>query len=144
MSPSFQPEGGSKGIPKKNLKPVGAYSLLARSIKTSIASKSIDLVVVTTDNEDIKKEAEAFGAKVVNRPKELSEDGSSSESALIHALAELASQGINPEVVVFIQATSPFISAEDLDRAVERVLSGEGDVCFSAFETLCIPMEKRR
>ena len=127
--------GGSKGIPKKNLKPVGSYSLLARAIKTSMASKSIDLVVVTTDDEDIKKEAEAFGAKVVNRPKELSEDGSSSESALIHALAELESQGINPEVVAFIQATSPFIRAEDLDKAVERVLTGEGDVCFSAFET---------
>jgi N-acylneuraminate cytidylyltransferase len=127
--------GGSKGIPKKNLKPVGSYSLLARAIKTSMASKLIDLVVVTTDDEDIKKEAEAFGASVVNRPKELSEDGSSSESALIHALAELQSQGINPEVVVFIQATSPFIRAEDLEKAVERVLSGEGDVCFSAFET---------
>jgi YrbI family 3-deoxy-D-manno-octulosonate 8-phosphate phosphatase len=127
--------GGSKGIPKKNLKPVGSYSLLARAIKTSMASKLIDLVVVTTDDDNIKEEAEAFGAIVVNRPKELSEDGSSSESALIHAIAELASQGINPEVVVFIQATSPFIQPEDLDSSVERVLSGEGDVCFSAFET---------
>jgi YrbI family 3-deoxy-D-manno-octulosonate 8-phosphate phosphatase len=127
--------GGSKGIPKKNLKPVGSYSLLARAIKTSMASKLIDLVVVTTDDDNIKEEAEAFGAIVVNRPKELSEDGSSSESALIHALAELESQKINPEVVVFIQATSPFIQPEDLDSSVERVLSGEGDVCFSAFET---------
>jgi len=127
--------GGSKGIPKKNLKPVGSYSLLARAIKTSMTSKLIDLVVVTTDDDNIKEEAEAFGAIVVNRPKELSEDGSSSESALIHALAELKSQGINPEVVVFIQATSPFIQPEDLDSSVERVLSGEGDVCFSAFET---------
>jgi N-acylneuraminate cytidylyltransferase len=100
-----------------------------------MASKLIDLVVVTTDDDNIKEEAEAFGAIVVNRPKELSEDGSSSESALIHALAELESQKINPEVVVFIQATSPFIQPEDLDSSVERVLSGEGDVCFSAFET---------
>jgi N-acylneuraminate cytidylyltransferase len=127
--------GGSKGIPKKNLKPVGSYSLLARSIKSASDSNLIDLVVVSTDDEDIKKEALAFGATVIHRPKELSEDGSSSESALIHALAELESQGVNPEVVVFIQATSPFIRAKDLDRAVERVLSGEGDVCFSAFET---------
>jgi len=127
--------GGSKGIPKKNLKTVGSHSLLARSIKTVMASKLIDLAVVTTDDEDIKKEAEAFGATAINRPKEFSEDGSSSESALIHALKELESRGITPEIIVFIQATSPFINAGDLDRAVARVLSGEGDVCFSAFET---------
>lgn len=127
--------GGSKGIPAKNLQVVGGLSLIARAIRSAKLSTLIDEVYVSTDNHEIAREAELFGAKVILRPISLAEDSSSSESALLHGLDQLHHSGVNPKTLVFMQATSPFIHAEDLDAAVARVKNDELDVCFSAFKT---------
>ena len=127
--------GGSKGIPGKNLQKIGGRTLLQRAIESATASKLIDVVYVSTDDLEIEAEAKRCGAQVINRPTDLATDTSSSESALLHALKELESAGVRPDLLVFIQATSPFIDPADLDKAVTRVMNGEGDVCFSAFET---------
>lgn len=127
--------GGSKGVPRKNVKKVGGYPIIARAIRACQQSGKIDQVWVTTDNDEIAEVAKAYGAGVVKRPDELANDGASSESALLHALSELQSQGIEPKVVAFIQATSPFIPADSLANAVRRVATGNDDVVFSAFET---------
>jgi len=127
--------GGSKQVPRKNVLPVGGVPLVARAIATARASKKIDLVAVSTDDAEIAAVARAHGALVIDRPSELAGDAVSSESALLHALGELDEKGLMPEVVVFMQATSPFIDGEELDDAVGRVLAGGEDVVFSAFET---------
>ncbi|WP_207454689.1 acylneuraminate cytidylyltransferase family protein [Herbiconiux sp. SYSU D00978] len=124
--------GGSKGVPGKNLRPVGGVPLIVRAVTSARSAASIDRVVVSTDDTDIAMLARAAGAEVVARPAELSGDTASSESALLHALDTL---GEEPEVTVFLQATSPFIDPADLDAAVGRVLTGENDVVFAAFET---------
>lgn len=127
--------GGSKQVPRKNLLPIGGVPLIARAIATARASSKIDMVAVSTDDAEIAAVARAHGALVIDRPSELAGDTVSSESALLHALGELAERGLMPEVLVFMQATSPFIDVEELNDAVCRVLAGGEDVVFSAFET---------
>lgn len=124
--------GGSKGVPGKNLKKVGGITLVARAVAAATAAESIDSVFVSTDDAAIAAAARSAGAGVIDRPQELSSDSASSESALLHALDALPTI---PEVLVFIQATSPFIDPNDLDTAVARVLEDECDVVFAAKRT---------
>ncbi|WP_448810842.1 cytidylyltransferase domain-containing protein [Agromyces bauzanensis] len=122
--------GGSQGLPGKNVARVGGVPLVARAVRSALAAERIARVVVTTDDDDIAEAARAAGAEVVARPAELAGSEASSESALLHAL-----DALDAAVTVFIQATSPFIDPRDLDAAVERVVSGERDVVFSAAPT---------
>lgn len=127
--------GGSKGVPRKNVKKIGGYPLIARAIRTCQQSGKVQQVWVSTDNDEIASVAKAYGAGVIRRPDELSNDGATSESALVHALAQLKEFGIEPKTLAFIQATSPFIQPEALANAIRRVSTGQDDVVFSAFET---------
>lgn len=121
--------GGSKGVRLKNLREVGGQSLLARAINSAKAATSVSEVVVSTDHEQIRQEALAHGASVVDRPAEIAGDTASSEAVLLHVLRN---RDITPDVTLFIQCTSPFINPADLDAAVGRVASGEADVSFAA------------
>lgn len=127
--------GGSKGVRGKNTARVGGVPLVARAVETAQRVDTIDLVVVSTDDESIASEARHAGADIVNRPGNLADDAATSESALLHALDELSRRGITPQVLAFMQATSPFIDAAALGRAIARVLAGDCDVVFSVFET---------
>lgn len=127
--------GGSKGVARKNLREVGGLPLIARAIGSARAADGVDRVVVSTDDAEIAATAREWGAGVVARPADLSGDAASSESALLHALDELARLGIGVGILVFIQATSPFIDPADLDAAIERVRARESDSVFSAVES---------
>lgn len=124
--------GGSRGVPRKNLRRVGGVPLIVRAIETAQAARGIDRVVVSTDDPEIAGLARAHGADIVTRPAEISGDTASSESALDHALDTLAARGHDVGVIVFIQATSPFIDPADIDDAIARVRAGTADVVFSA------------
>ncbi|MET0783646.1 MAG: acylneuraminate cytidylyltransferase [Leifsonia flava] len=127
---------GSKGLPGKNSTPVGGVPLIVRAVRSALAAPSIDRVVVTTDGDAIAALARDAGADVVQRPQHLAGDTASSESALLHALASIEDEtGALPEATVFIQATSPFIDAADLEVAVRTVLDRDADVVFSAVES---------
>ncbi|HWI31137.1 MAG TPA: acylneuraminate cytidylyltransferase [Microbacterium sp.] len=127
--------GGSKGVLRKNLRRVGGLTLVARAIRAAQAAPSIDLVVVSTDDDEIAATAEEWGAAVIRRPAELSGDTAASESALLHALDALAADGHEVGVLAFLQATSPFIAGADIERAVQLVREGVHDSVFSAVET---------
>jgi N-acylneuraminate cytidylyltransferase len=124
--------GGSKGIPGKNLKKVGGITLVARAVAAATASGSVDAVYVSTDDAAIAAAARAAGAAVIDRPEDLSGDRASSEAALLHALDSLPAE---PDILVFLQATSPFIDPAALDAAIARVRDGESDVVFAAKRT---------
>jgi YrbI family 3-deoxy-D-manno-octulosonate 8-phosphate phosphatase len=124
--------GGSKGVPGKNLRRVAGRSLVARAVDAARAASTIDRVLVSTDDPAIVCEALAAGAEIVERPAAIAGDTASSEAAVLHALDSLAEA---PEIVILIQATSPFIDPDDLDAAVQRVSSQSEDVVFSAVET---------
>ena len=127
--------GGSKQVPRKNLRRVGGLPLVERAVRAATAASAVDLVVVSTDDAEIAEVATAAGARVVARPAEISGDTASSESAVLHALDELESSGILIGTVVFVQATSPFIPADGIDEAVGLIGDGRFDSVFSAHET---------
>ncbi|MEK7409892.1 MAG: acylneuraminate cytidylyltransferase [Actinomycetota bacterium] len=115
--------GGSKGIPDKNLQTVGGVPLLVRAIRSCQAANQIDLVVVSTDNDQIATMALEAGAKVIRRPAELSTDKSTSEAALLHVLGELEKEGIQPDLLAFVQCTTPFVEPSDIDGTVQLLSS---------------------
>ena len=86
--------GGSKGVPRKNLRRVGGVPLVARAIAAARASATVDLVVVSTDDDEIAATAKEWGAEVIQRPAALADDTASSESALLHALDALEAGGV--------------------------------------------------
>lgn len=123
--------GGSKGIPGKNLRPVGGVPLVARSVAAARAAVRVDDVVVSTDDAEIAAVAEAYGARAVMRPDALSTDTASSEAALLHVLEVLAGEGTRPDLVVFLQCTSPFTTAAEIDRCVAALDDPRAAAAFS-------------
>ena len=128
--------GGSKGIVGKNLAPVAGVPLVSRAVTSVLAARLVDRVIVTTDDAGIAAAARDSGASVRERPDALAGDTATSESALLDVLDSVERDGEElPEVVVFVQPTSPFIDPASLDAAIARVLEGTEDVVFSAVET---------
>ncbi|WP_062290179.1 acylneuraminate cytidylyltransferase [Demequina phytophila] len=127
--------GGSKGVPGKNVARVGGVPLIGRAIRAALAAPSITAAYVSTDDAEIARVAREHGAIVIDRPAELASDTATSEDALLHAIGEIEKAAGLPDAVAFLQATSPFIDSPALERAAARVLGGDDDVVFSAFET---------
>lgn len=120
--------GGSKGIPRKNLHLLAGKPLLAHSIEHASQSTMVGRIVVSTDDAEIGAVARQYGAEVIWRPDDLSGDMASSESALLHALDHLRdTEGYAPDLVVFLQATSPLRAPGSLDQAIEQLLTCEAD-----------------
>src|SRR5260370_29576016 len=94
--------GGSKGLPKKNIRLIAGKPLLAWSIEAARDSKLLDRYVVSTESAEIANVAREHGAEVVDRPAELATDEASTMSVLQHALTQVPA-----DVVVVLQATCP-------------------------------------
>lgn len=125
--------GGSKGLPGKNLQHVGGLPLIARAVKAARASDLVARVFVSTDSPAIADCAMRYGAEVIWRPADISDDFASSESALLHALDHLEeSEGYIPDILAFLQCTSPFLSALDIDEAIRPILENQADSVFAA------------
>ena len=125
--------GGSKRIPHKNLLPINNLPLLLYSINHALNSKLVNRVIVSTDDPKIKQFSLDHGANVVLRPKELSDDKATSESALIHVLDYLlAKENYSPDLVVFLQCTSPIRKSDDIDNAIKLFIDKNADSLFSA------------
>jgi YrbI family 3-deoxy-D-manno-octulosonate 8-phosphate phosphatase len=125
--------GGSKGIPGKNVRPFLGEPLLAHSIRHARQAPLVTRVVVSTDDAEIAAVARQYGAEVVDRPAEISGDTAGSESALLHVLDHLeAAEGYRPELVVFLQATSPLRRPGDIQAAIEMLRREQADSLFSA------------
>ena len=117
--------GGSKGLPRKNVRLLGGKPLIAHAIDTAFACRQINEVIVSTDDPEIAAVARSHGADVVERPDELATSTATSESALLHVLDALAADGTaDPAVCLLVQCTSPFIHPDDLDGVTAAVLDG--------------------
>lgn len=127
--------GGSKGVPRKNVLPIANKPLIAHSIEDAQEAKLIDRIYVTTDDSEIAYVSRNYGAEVIQRPAELASDTASSESALIHALTEIEKAGVNPELIVFLQCTSPLRSGTDIDRAIHQLRLENADSLLSVSPT---------
>jgi len=127
--------GGSKGIPRKNIKLFAGKPLIVHSIEQALSTEGIDAVVVSTDDSEIASLSRNAGAEVIMRPDFLSGDSASSESAIAHALEELEKQGKAIERVVFLQATSPLRPKNGIAQALSIFDDGKFDTLLSISPT---------
>ncbi|HEY8746509.1 MAG TPA: acylneuraminate cytidylyltransferase [Tepidisphaeraceae bacterium] len=124
--------GGSKGIPRKNVRTLAGKPLLAWTIEAALGASRVNRVIVSTDDREIADVAREFGAEVIWRPEEISGDAASSESALLHVLEELMrTEAYEPELIAFLQCTSPLTASADVDGTIEALLDGKADSALS-------------
>ncbi|MGV9879475.1 cytidylyltransferase domain-containing protein [Streptomyces sp. NPDC003006] len=120
--------GGSKGVPAKNLAPVGGVPLVVRAIRECLGARLVTDVVVSTDDQVIAEAARAAGAEVVLRPAAIAGDTATSEAAVLHAMdAHEALHGARVDVVLLVQCTSPFLTREDIDGVAAAVVENGAD-----------------
>ena len=114
---------GSKGIKDKNIIDLNGKPLIAYSIEAGLKSKYIDKVVVTTDGEEIAREAIKYGAEVpFLRPEYLSSDNAKTIDAVIHCIEEMEKLGEKYDYVVLLQPTQPLRQSWHIDEAIELIL----------------------
>ncbi len=118
--------GGSKGIPRKNLAPLGGRPLLAWTVDAARGAGELTRVVVSTDDDEI---AAVAGVEVLRRPPELAADDTPMLEVVRHAVSELG-----PDVVALLQPTSPFRRAEHVDACVRLLLESGADAVVSVVE----------
>jgi len=124
--------GGSKGIPGKNVFPLAGKPLIVHTIEQAIRSSKISSTIVSTDDQAIAETSRKAGASVIWRPSDISGDTATSESALIHAVQTLQNeQGALPDLIVFLQCTSPLRKTDDIDRAIDTLLASGADSLLS-------------
>ena len=122
--------GGSKGIPRKNLAPLGGKPLVAWTIEAALGSERVTRTVVSTDDSEVADVVRSLGAEVLERPPELAGDETPMSDVVAHAVRELA-----PETaLVLLQPTSPLRTSRHVDEAVERLLSSGADGVVSVVE----------
>jgi CMP-N,N'-diacetyllegionaminic acid synthase len=129
--------GGSKSIPRKNAKVIAGKPLLAWTVESALRSKTLNQVIVSTDDEEIAGIGRKWGARVpFIRPFELAQDDTPTLPVIQHAVSWLEStEGYIPEIVLLLQPTSPLRRTEHIDQAVELLLQTGADsvvsVCLS-------------
>ena len=131
--------GGSKGVPKKNIKLLAGKPLIYYTIDVARELTIDDNICVSTDDLEIIKVVENYGLNVpFIRPKELSSDSSSTNDVLMHALNFYQLNGKNYDVIALLQPTSPFRKAYHVKEALQR-LTSEIDMVVSVKETKSNP-----
>ncbi|MDD2367419.1 MAG: pseudaminic acid cytidylyltransferase [Desulfuromonadaceae bacterium] len=124
--------GGSKRIPRKNIKEFCGKPMIAWSIEAALQSGCFDRIAVSTDDDEVADVAQQYGAEVpFIRPAELSDDHTGTLPVIRHAVEWFIEQGQQPEQVCCIYATAPFISPEDIQRGLEILTATGSDYAFS-------------
>jgi N-acylneuraminate cytidylyltransferase len=124
--------GGSKRIPRKNIRPFCGKPMIARSIEAALQSGCFDRVVVSTDDVEIAEVARQYGADIpFMRPAELSDDYTGTVPVICHAVEWFIANGEIPQQVCCIYATAPFVTVEDIRRGLESLVENDCDYAFS-------------
>jgi CMP-N-acetylneuraminic acid synthetase/spore coat polysaccharide biosynthesis predicted glycosyltransferase SpsG len=136
--------GGSKGIPRKNLRKLGNLPLIGYSINNALNSKHDLDVYVSSDDDEIQSISEQLGAKLHPRSKELAKDQTTLDPVIFEAY-EHAKQAEDKEydIIVTLQPTSPLLSSKSLDNALNRIIESKGiDTIISAVESTHLTWSK--
>ena len=122
--------GGSKGVPRKNIRPLGGKPLIGWAIEVARNCPSLDRVIVSTDDAEIADVARCFGAEVpFLRPAELARDDSPELLTWQHCIRTLiAEEGKSPEVLVAVPATAPLRMVEDVEACVANLYTSGADL----------------
>lgn len=127
--------GGSKRIPRKNIKAFNGKPMIAHAITAAKASALFEHVVVSTDDEEIAAIAQEWGAETpFVRPEELADDYTATVPVIAHAIQKCRSLGWEFEHVCCIYPATPFLQAMDLQAALENLLGCDADYCFPVTE----------
>ena len=125
--------GGSKRIPKKNIKDFFGKPLIAYSIEAALKSNLFEKVIITTDDEEIAAIAKQYGAEVpFVRPKELSDDFTGTTDVVNHAVDYLENLGEKYEYICTIYATAPFLQTKYLIEGYEALQNSDAVNAFSS------------
>ena len=116
--------GGSKSVPRKNIRPINGIPLIAYTIGEALRSRFLTRFIISTDDAEIREVAIRYGADApFLRPEELSTDTASSVSAMRHAVAWAEKQdGIRYDYVIEMMCTNPMKTVEDIDACIEKLL----------------------
>lgn len=124
--------GGSKRIPRKNIKMFCGKPMIAWSIEAALQSGCFDKIVVSTDDEEIAEVARQYGASVpFLRPQELSDDYTGTIPVIRHAIEWCKADGFDAQLACCIYATAPFVRSEDLRRGRDVLEQTSSDYAFS-------------
>ncbi len=121
--------GGSKGVPRKNIRSFCGEPLIAWTIKAARESRLIDRYIVSTEDAEIADVARQYGAEVIPRPAALATDEATTEGVLEHVLALIPA-----ETVVLLQATSPIRNDSLIDSCIQRFIETQADSLATGFE----------
>jgi CMP-N,N'-diacetyllegionaminic acid synthase len=131
--------GGSKGVPRKNIKLLNSIPLIHYTIKAAQQLFDNTLISVSTDDEEIKKVAEQTNLVVpFLRPKELASDNSGTYEVLLHAIDFYKKNGYEADTIILLQPTSPFRTSSHIEEAL-KLYSNEIDMVVSVKETKSNP-----
>jgi CMP-N-acetylneuraminic acid synthetase len=121
--------GGSKGLPGKNLRKLGALSLIGQAIASAREAALLARFIVSTDSPEIAEEARRHGAEVpFLRPADLATDQAGMLPVLHHAVRWLeSSAGVRPDLIVTLQPTSPFRTGAEIDQTIRKVIEAGSD-----------------
>lgn len=127
--------GGSKRLPRKNIRELEGKPLIAWTIEAALDSSCIDEVVVSTDDPEIAKVARQYGANIpFIRPSDLATDSTPTFDVIKHALEFYGSSGKNYDFSILLQPTSPLRNASHIDCAVDLLRSKGADAIVSVTE----------
>jgi CMP-N,N'-diacetyllegionaminic acid synthase len=139
--------GGSKSVPKKNIKNLCGKPLIAHTIYLANKLQLFNNIIVSSDDLEILKIAKENGAEIIVRPKQFASDNSSSESAIIHALQELKKMNKNYDAVVLLEPTSPLRKIETVRDAIEKFKTSDYTTLISVVEdysTFWVPNKNKQ
>jgi N-acylneuraminate cytidylyltransferase len=121
--------GGSKGVPRKNLRLLEGRSLLAHAVEAARATEGVDRVIVSTDDAEIAEEAGRCGAEVpFRRPSELATDEAPEWLAWRHAIRTLEEQdGRRPDILLTVPATAPLRQSVDVEECLRALVGSDAD-----------------
>ncbi|CAH2211896.1 acylneuraminate cytidylyltransferase family protein [Tepidibacter aestuarii] len=119
--------GGSKGVPRKNIKHLYGKHLIGWTIEAAKKSKYIDRLIVSTEDKEIAEVSKKYGCEIpFLRPKELAKDDTSGIDPVIHAVNCMKNDyGYNPDYVMLLQCTSPLRNEKQIDESIELILENE-------------------
>ena len=128
--------GGSKGLPGKNLRKLGALSLIGQAIASAREAALLARFIVSTDSPEIAEEARRHGAEVpFLRPAEFATDQAGMLPVLQHAVRWLeSSAGVRPDLIVTLQPTSPFRTGAEIDQTIRKVIEAGSDSAQTLYE----------
>lgn len=132
--------GGSKGVPRKNIKLLGGKPLIYHMLSAALKSKMIGYVAISSEDDEILDIANKYGGKskkfiLIKRPKHLAKDNTLAQPVLKHAVGEIESnKGYKFDYIVMLQATTPFVTSSDIDNAIKKIIETKADSIVSVYQ----------